>query len=136
MPNTETKKRKYHSSARERLSVLKQAGIVENEKRGLQVKRQVPIKIRFMDIVFDEGFQYRQVEGQGDDSGNRCIFKVRIQALGRCSGFVDSLAEPKQKNKQKVCDGDGDHDYVKVIGCNGAQNIENPGFGIPGGECL
>ena len=29
----------------------------ELEKRGLQVKRQVPIKIRFMDIVFDEGFR-------------------------------------------------------------------------------
>ncbi|MCK5853439.1 GxxExxY protein [bacterium] len=29
----------------------------ELEKRGLQVKRQVPIKIRFEDIVFDEGFR-------------------------------------------------------------------------------
>jgi len=28
----------------------------ELEKRGLQIKRQVPIKIRFEDIVFDEGF--------------------------------------------------------------------------------
>ena len=29
----------------------------ELEKRGFQVERQVPIKIRFEDIVFDEGFR-------------------------------------------------------------------------------
>ena len=29
----------------------------ELEKRGLKVKRQVPVKIRYMDIVFDEGFR-------------------------------------------------------------------------------
>ena len=29
----------------------------ELEKRGLQVKRQVPIKIKFENIVFDEGFR-------------------------------------------------------------------------------
>jgi hypothetical protein len=46
------------------------------------------------------------------------------------------FVEPKQKDIEKLRDGNGYHDYMKIIGCNGAQDIENPGFVVPGRECF
>ena len=62
--------------------------------------------------------------------------KVWVQALVKLFEFTNPFAEPKQKDIDKLGDGNGNHGYMKVIGCNGTQNIENPEFAFTGRKCF